>query len=312
MPTKFHQPINFKQYGKMLEEHFLMDTMDSTYELASNTFFCGVYLPSAEHEVAVHHPEMPGIFYMKFNMPHLKHLSINSMSIPQKRIRKVKEVRKWELKKSVLKNFTPDTDEVINAAFESDKGSLKIKKFIKDQQELDKTYKILRKNFVAIKNQFVNMISRAPDSYPQIDWLDFVNICGKRDDQKTWDIMSKELKSTDIDVIFIATNYEEGAGESDNDGDSLCRYEFFEIICRMAQCKFFTKNKEVVNSVSEAIEKMIDEFIIPNSVEMYEYQGFRDKYLWNLDVEDMLVANTVPVSKLYTLYATEGSVGRVK
>tara|TARA_B110000285_G_C14713260_1_gene418785 strand:+ start:96 stop:332 length:237 start_codon:yes stop_codon:yes gene_type:complete len=78
----------------------------------------------------------------------------------------VKEIRKWELKKSVFKNFIPDTDEVINEAFESDKESLKIKKFIKSEEDLNKAYFILRKNWVSIKNQFVNMIAKNCESYP--------------------------------------------------------------------------------------------------------------------------------------------------
>lgn len=104
----------------MLEKLFLGETLDSYYEIAENTFFCGAYLPTKEHEAAVHHPEIPGIFFTKFKMPNLKHLSINSMQIVQKKIRKVKEVRKWELKKSVFKNFVPDSDDVINDAFDSD------------------------------------------------------------------------------------------------------------------------------------------------------------------------------------------------
>lgn len=116
------------------------------------------------------------------------------------------------------------------------------------------------------------------------------------------------MTTQDIDRIFIATNYDEAA-QSDNDESSLCRYEFFEIICRMAKTKYVESGK--VKRVSDAIEKLIDKFIIPNSVEVYEYQPFREKKLWNLDVEDMLVANTVGVSKLYTQYATEG-LSRVK
>ena len=61
----------------MVEKYFLGDTMDSYYELAANTYFCGVYLPSSEHQVAISHPELPGMFYTKFKMPYLKHLSIN-------------------------------------------------------------------------------------------------------------------------------------------------------------------------------------------------------------------------------------------
>jgi len=55
---------------------------------------------------------------------------------------------------------------VINEAFESDKESLKIKKFIKSEEDLNKAYFILRKNWVSIKNQFVNMIAKNCESYP--------------------------------------------------------------------------------------------------------------------------------------------------
>jgi hypothetical protein len=44
----------------------------------------------------------------------------------------------------------------------------------------------------------------------------------------------------DIDKIFIATNFE--IVDLDENADrSLCRYEFFEIIVRMAYSKYFEK-----------------------------------------------------------------------
>jgi hypothetical protein len=76
----------------------------------------------------------------------------------------------------------------------------------------------------------------------------------------------------------VATNYDED-DHSDNDGSALCRYEFYEIIVRMAREKFYSGDKEkrkITNSVAEALQKLLDEFIIPNSPEHMPWQEFRD------------------------------------
>ena len=53
-----------------------------------------------------------------------------------------------------------------------------------------------------------------------------------------WKILDKNFNATDIDRIFIATNYEEEELEN-NDDNSLCRYEFSEIIARIGKEKFY-------------------------------------------------------------------------
>jgi len=134
---------------------------------------------------------------------------------------------------------------------------MKVYKFVKDEEEREKTYAVLLKYYVEMKDRFINCIGKR-GSYPSIDWLDFGNIC------KTWQIEDKNLSSKDIDIIFKATNFEEEDLE-ENDDSSLCRYEFFEIITRMAKCKYL--DPKLVPSMSESLEKLITEFIIPNSIE---------------------------------------------
>ena len=87
------------------------------------------------------------------------------------------------------------------------------------------------------------------------------------------DPIKKDLTATDIDRIFIATNFEEEDLE-ENDDNSLCRFEFLEIIARMAKCKYFDKG--TCKTVSESVEKLLVDFIIPNSIEDMEWQPFRD------------------------------------
>lgn len=61
-------------------------------------------------------------------------------------------------------------------------------------------------------------------------WLDFTNQCLAG----AWDIVDKQLTTGDVDRAFIATNFEEVELEGNDDRD-LCRYEFCEIMVRMAK-----------------------------------------------------------------------------
>lgn len=53
-----------------------------------------------------------------------------------------------------------------------------------------------------------------------------------------WQIKDDNLKVADIDRAFIATNVELEEQKA-NDDLALCRFEFFEIIVRMAKMKLF-------------------------------------------------------------------------
>lgn len=73
--------------------------------------------------------------------------------------------------------------------------------------------------------------------------VDFVNLC------KSWKIINKaDLSTQVIDQLFVAVNFEEVGGGAadleDNPDKELCRYEFFEIIVRMAKHKFIESKKK--------------------------------------------------------------------
>ena len=64
--------------------------------------------------------------------------------------------------------------------------------------------------------------------------IDFTKLCIK------WNIVDKKnLQISDIDRLFYAVNYEDtkvdgGADLDENPDNQLCRYEYFEIIARIA------------------------------------------------------------------------------
>lgn len=96
-----------------------------------------------------------------------------------------------------------DTKKVIDKAFDTDKELTKLKKFIKDESDLAATFKVFRDCYGSLKNQFNTQIATVK-SYPVIDWLDFVEYCSK-----VWKVLDVDLTSSDVDRIFLATNFEE-------------------------------------------------------------------------------------------------------
>ena len=93
---------------------------------------------------------------------------------------------------------------------------------------------------------------------------------------------------SDIDRIFIATNVELEDQEG-NDDRSLCRFEFYEIITRMAKQKYF--DKKIEKTVAAAFERILVENILPNCNLKMDSIRWRELFLWNLPVDDLLKAN---------------------
>jgi len=62
-----------------------------------------------------------------------------------------------------------------------------------------------------------------------------------------------------------------------------------EIIARMAKTKYLDKG--ICQTNADAVRKILKESIVPNTIEVMEWQGFRDNQLWCLDVDDLFKAN---------------------
>ena len=100
-----------------------------------------------------------------------------------------------------------------------------------------------------------------------------------------------------VDRAFIATNVELGDEINKfNPPTALQRGEFLEIITRMGQTKY--KDTGVVTTYSEAVQKLLDDHVL-KMAENDEWQEFRDKKLWTLEVNDVFEANLELLMKIY-------------
>ena len=83
-----------------------------------------------------------------------------------------------------------------------------------------------------------------------------------------------------------------GGGLDDNPDKELCRYEYYEILVRMALAKFPTVPPP------EALSTFLNEYIFcdPHTLSWYK---FRQELIWTLEVDDLLKTNKGHIQKLF-------------
>lgn len=133
-------------------------------------------------------------------------------------------------------------------------------------------------------------------SFPNISWIDFGNFC-----EKCKIIDGKGVTLATVDRAFIAANVAlDGQKLSeDNPTNALSRFEFLEIILRLAQSKY--KETGICATYEEAMSKLLEEHIFPYA-NPDPWQEFRDELLWTIDVNDVLEVNLEGLKKVYTNY----------
>jgi hypothetical protein len=199
------------------------------------------------------------------------------------------DIKIFDKNKSVFKNFVEDTDQTRKIMFENDKKHLKLNRIIKDEAALKDVYKVLLDNFAVIKEIFD--ATCAASAYPNIGWLDFSNFC---DHCQLLD--TKFLNRAAIDRCFIAVNVDFDDLD-DNPQQELCRYEFFEIIARIAMCKY----QDLPLTQAEMTQKLLEEHIF-KYCDSSQAIKFRREKLYTYDVNSLLEANLSNCQILFSKY----------
>ena len=167
-------------------------------------------------------------------------------------------------------------------------------RFIKDDADKERVEQLIGKHFMKIKKVFTSFIAQS--SFPNVSWIDFGNFC-----EKCKIIDGKGVTLATVDRAFIAANVAaDGLKLSDdNPTNALSRFEFLEILVRLAQSKY--KETGICSTYEDSVQKLLEEHVFPNS-NPDSWQEFRDDYLWTIEVNDVLEANLDGLKKLYTNY----------
>jgi hypothetical protein len=113
-------------------------------------------------------------------------------------------------------------------------------------------------------------------------------------------LVDEYMHSGIIDTYFIATNFEE-EDQDNNDDLALNRFEFLEILVRIARGKYVETGKE--KHVSYGLMKLMQTHILPMHSTSIPIQSWRDKELWTNEVSDMLETNMRQIKKVYQFIA---------
>jgi hypothetical protein len=127
------------------------------------------------------------------------------------------------------------------------------------------------------------------NNYPCINWLKFQEIC------ETCEVLDSNLTVEKIDEAFVATNVEV-EDMPDNPSTDLQRFEFLEIIARLAHLKYYVTKQ--CDSHREAIQTFLDNHLYRLEFDD-DWQEFRDSRLWTLEIDDLFKANLDGLKRIY-------------
>lgn len=156
-------------------------------------------------------------------------------------------------------------------------------------------FKYLKDNYETIKNCFSYYATLSQK--PSLNYRDFMNFIGKLD------LMDKSLTKELIHELFLETNKDAAAEDSENENpvDELVRYEFVEILVRISDYKY--KRSGEKTSFSEAFGKLWSEVIEPwYQNETKVWAGFKSNQLLTAEVNDLIEKNRGRLDRLYARY----------
>ena len=138
--------------------------------------------------------------------------------------------------------------------FEQDYKYSKISEMTKTSKGQASMKELLITHYSSLKQIFE--LTASSSSYPTISLKDFKNFA---DVSKIYD---QHVSLTTIEQLFVITNDTINLLKN-RDERALHRYEFIEIIVRLAQVKY--KLPKIIPSLKDAVEKLIKDDILANN-----------------------------------------------
>jgi hypothetical protein len=109
----------------------------------------------------------------------------------------------------------------------NDFGYWRAARVVKDPTEFMLCEHVIEKNFEALKNMFINLISG--DNYPHIGANDFLAFCRKVE------ILDETLPSSYVEISWSGLM---SGNRPAGPGNTLYRHEFLEILIRIGNAKY--------------------------------------------------------------------------
>jgi len=207
----------------------------------------------------------------------------------------------WTLATSVFKGWKDETEKMMEKCFKADwsKCEYKLKRFIKNPDDLYAVKDILEEHYVDLMNIFKYncCFEMGEDPFD-------IQINGTMEFCSTCDIIdTADAKTADLDTIFIATNYT-AKKQKNNPDRAIVRYQWMEYVARVALAKF---SKPAIPGDDPlepplALDKLMEKNICPLAKSI-DSLPLRHDFFWNNDFDRLLRDFQKDVDVLFDQFA---------
>lgn len=181
-------------------------------------------------------------------------------------------------------------------------------KFIREADVRKRTFEVLLSNMDILLDHFYWMIGAGRDSYPTITWLHFSEILVK---MQIADDPEKTLAFSDVDLLIytVCTPIKDLIPAKPD--RQLCRYEFWEMLVRLAKVKFMDKAVHAARrapSIDKAVEMLVELHFKQGHLPLQTSRAFRESEIWKLEIDDLLVSNLSAIQDLYKYFLSPDEI----
>ena len=200
----------------------------------------------------------------------------------------------WNIRRSIFKDYSFDTARLLDDCLEFDWKYSRLSNFVRAAEDQASLKAVLRKYYALIKNAYKILSAYSGNDLFSVGsniMTDFLNQC------KLFDNL---YGANDFGVNLNSTLVQKEKGQLYNPGNSLVRYEFLEILVRIAMDRFI-RNK-ICPDYETAVAKLLDVHILP-VISMYSIEKWRNEEYLCEEVELVLRANIELLKALFKKYS---------
>lgn len=205
----------------------------------------------------------------------------------------------WNIPISIFKDYRADSQDFLLDCFDFDWKASKLMNFAKVPEIQEKIKELLISFYPLIIEAYRTLSAYSGNELfciTQNVLIDFLNQAH---------IIDNIFQVSDLGVNWNAANAGKEKGEIYNAGNGLCRYEFMEIIVRIANDRYV--RHKVAKNPAEALEKLIDEHL-KELLPSYDNRVFRQEKYMIEEIDYFIKAHKVVFEALFKKYSGRKAV----
>ena len=201
---------------------------------------------------------------------------------------------KWTLSTSIFKDYRLDSEKILLECFEFDWHHSRISNFVRNSDDQEKVKNCVKHYYPLLKLAYKTLSAYGGSDIFSIGtniFTDFMNECK---------IVDNLYGLSDFGVNLNSTLIQKEKGQLYNPGNSLVRYEFIEILVRIAGDRY-VRNK-IYSTINDSIERLIKDHLI-SIFSKFRFDKWRlESYLCE-EVDLVLRANKEVFNSLFKKYS---------